>query len=68
MLDRPVELPVAILQHGSELRAEDGPNRVRRLIGDVENLCNQDRGLLNEVSDELSTARLFIHENRHMIC
>jgi programmed cell death 6-interacting protein len=53
MLDRPVELPVALLQHASEVRAEDGPNRIRRLIGDVESLCNQDRGLLNEVSEEL---------------
>lgn len=50
MLDRPVDLPMAILQHASEVRADDGPNRIRRLIGDVEGLCGQDRGLLNEVS------------------
>jgi programmed cell death 6-interacting protein len=50
MLDRPLDLPPSLLGKAREVRAEDGPRRIRGMIGDVQKLAAQDRILLNAVS------------------
>lgn len=50
MLDRPLDLPPSLLGKAQEVRSEDGPQRIRGMIEDVQKLAAQDRILLNAVS------------------
>lgn len=50
MLDRPLDLPPNFLGKAQEVRSEDGPQRIRGMIEDVQKLAAQDRILLNAVS------------------
>ena len=50
MLDRPLDLPQSLLGKAREVRSEDGPQRIRGMIEDVQKLAAQDRILLNTVS------------------
>lgn len=49
-MDRPLALPNDLLDKAAEVRADEGPLRIRRLLDDVEGLAKQDMALLNEVS------------------
>lgn len=49
LLDRPMTLPSSLLAKAGEVRADNGPMRIRQLLEDVERLSTQDRNLLNEV-------------------
>lgn len=49
LLDRPMALSSSILAKASEVRADNGPMRIRQLLEDVERLSTQDGNLLNEV-------------------
>jgi programmed cell death 6-interacting protein len=49
MMDRPLALPNDLLDKAAEVRADEGPLRIRQLLEDVEGLSKQDMALLNEV-------------------
>ncbi|PVF99793.1 putative pala protein [Serendipita vermifera] len=52
-MDKPVGLPATLMAKAAQVRADEGPRRVIRLLEDVETLANQNRGLLNEAYDIL---------------
>jgi hypothetical protein len=49
-MDRPLALPRDLLDKAAEVRADEGPLRIRQLLEDVEGLSKRDMALLNEVS------------------
>lgn len=53
LMDRPLALPHDLLDKAAEIRADQGPLRIRQLLEDVEGLSKQDRALLNEAYDTL---------------
>ena len=54
-VEAPVGLPPSLLNKAAELRAENGPNRIRALMQDVLRVARTDRKILDEVRSFLLT-------------
>ncbi|TFY77999.1 hypothetical protein EWM64_g6012 [Hericium alpestre] len=47
-LEKPIGLPPSLLKKAEEVRLEDGPRRIEKLIEDVQMLAQRDTNILNE--------------------
>lgn len=56
-LEKPLGLPPALVSHAEELRQQDGLNRLRRSLADIENVKANDRAVYNEGIEFLSAEK-----------